>query len=541
MRRGVGLASRVALALMVLTITALGVARPVSAHAQLVESTPSANAVLEETPTEIVLTFDEEVDAANSSITVFGRDGAPVSVGEVTAVADRRVIRAPIDALGDGTYAVLWRTLSVDGHVVEGAFSFHVGPGGGADGATLIEQVSAGRRESPAVARLAGVLRGMSMLGVMVVIGAGLVAAATRVRAGDTRRARTLIGVALGVALIGSVGTFAVYGARLRGAGLGGVVSPRSWEAALDTRPGWMYLVRVVVILGWVGLAARWSDRHRTPWRGLAAATGLLAAVTFSASGHANAAHPVALWTANDALHFTAAGIWIGGLAMLALGGVEWFADGARPAVLGYSRIVTVAVPLIVLTGVAQTLKLAPGWSDLTATGWGRYLVAKVVFVVVLVALGGVSRWVLHQLDIRSVRRTVIAEAAVAFVVVGLAAGLVAVSPHAAGGARPFAATLAEGSLLVDVGIGPGAVGTNEVHITVTPPGGSLQVVDGITVRALLPSAGIPRSPITTEVAGRNHFIGIWVVPAAGDWQLEIIVAERPGTSTQLVTTVHIP
>ena len=42
--------------------------------------------------------------------------------------ADRGLLRVSLEALGPGVYTVVWRVVSVDTHVTEGDFAFHVEP-----------------------------------------------------------------------------------------------------------------------------------------------------------------------------------------------------------------------------------------------------------------------------------------------------------------------------------------------------------------------------------------------------------------------------
>jgi putative copper export protein len=83
------------------------------------------------------------------------------------------------------------------------------------------------------------------------------------------------------------------------------------------------------------------------------------------------------------------------------------------------------AVPVVVATGVAQTVKLAGGLDDVTGTAWGRTLLVKVVVVTVLVTIGGVSQWLLRHDGPASLRRHVVAEAVIGVAVLAIAAALV--------------------------------------------------------------------------------------------------------------------
>ena len=137
-----------------------------------------------------------------------------------------------------------------------------------------------------------------------------------------------------------------------------------------------------------------------------------------------------------------------------------------------------VAIPLVVVTGMIQTLELVDDLGDLTATSWGRVLLVKIALVVVALSVAGVSRWLVVHAGGTSLWRTVATEGALGLGVIGLAAALVALPPTAAAQSEVFATTITEAGLLADVTLTPGRVGANEIHIVVTPPGSSLQPVD---------------------------------------------------------------
>jgi len=105
-----------------------------SAHADLASSDPVGGAVLSQPPSEVVLTFTDELDPAGSGFTVSDDAGARVGEGEVDLqVAERNVLRGGVTIEGAGTFEVRWTALSADGHPEEGTFEFQVGDGSAPD------------------------------------------------------------------------------------------------------------------------------------------------------------------------------------------------------------------------------------------------------------------------------------------------------------------------------------------------------------------------------------------------------------------------
>ncbi|MFZ4721067.1 MAG: copper resistance CopC/CopD family protein [Ilumatobacteraceae bacterium] len=515
---------------------------PASAHAALERSVPSANSVVEQSPPAIVLDYDEDIEAPLASIGVFDADRKPVEVGAPAAGDDSTIVTASLPPLDDGLYAVVWRVTSADGHVIDGAFSFQVGTGSTGSGDDLIADVSGGGQVDAGLKWAYGIARFLALAGAIVLIGVGIWSVQGRPQLGSIGRIRAAMWIGWVALFAGALGAFGMFGAQAKGGTVSDAFSPSTWGDIAGTDTGRALLARIVlaVVLGVV--LRMWAKHGATWWQLVAGSASLLTLITFSKSGHPNSLTPRLLWIAIDTAHLLAITAWVGGLTALALAGRAWLSEpeAVRP-VRRYSATAFVAVPVIVATGVAQTLKLAGGLDDVTATTWGRMLLAKVMLVIVMVAIGGVSRWLLHHDGPGSLRRTVLVEAVIGIVVIGLAAGMVAQPPRPSVPAIPFNATVSSNGVLAAVSISPGGVGSNEIHVLITPPGGSITPVSGLTGRVSLPAQGIPNSPIEFTAEGANHFSGNITFPESGEWTLELIVAVTESESALIKTTVTIP
>lgn len=103
-------------------------AAPVAGHSEIVAATPADGARLERAPSEVVLTFSEELDPAASGFRVLAPDGSLSGTGTVDLdIADRNVLRGPVEAGGNGTYTIEWTSAAADGHEETGTLTFHVG------------------------------------------------------------------------------------------------------------------------------------------------------------------------------------------------------------------------------------------------------------------------------------------------------------------------------------------------------------------------------------------------------------------------------
>lgn len=111
-------------------VTALAPVRGAS-HALLVRSSPARRATLGQPPRRVELTFNERLEAAYSSLSVWSEDGIRVDTGDVVVGSpDPRQLSVGLAELAPGTYTVRFRVLSVDGHIVESSFPFTIRPPG---------------------------------------------------------------------------------------------------------------------------------------------------------------------------------------------------------------------------------------------------------------------------------------------------------------------------------------------------------------------------------------------------------------------------
>jgi methionine-rich copper-binding protein CopC len=100
-------------------------AAPASAHSELVESTPASGATLDKAPTEVELVFGETVQQQGSSIIVTTSNTVVSVPTSFVASGTTATIQLQPD-LRPGDYAVAFRVVSDDGHVVNDTYTFEV-------------------------------------------------------------------------------------------------------------------------------------------------------------------------------------------------------------------------------------------------------------------------------------------------------------------------------------------------------------------------------------------------------------------------------
>ena len=121
-----------ALALAVLAMLSPGIA---SAHAYYTSSDPKAGQVVKQAPTQITVTFAENVNPQGSDIVVY--DATRKQVSTAPAQVSRTNLKQMIVSMqgdGDGIYLVEWHTVSGDDGAQDiGGFDFMVNSSGTAD------------------------------------------------------------------------------------------------------------------------------------------------------------------------------------------------------------------------------------------------------------------------------------------------------------------------------------------------------------------------------------------------------------------------
>jgi copper resistance protein C len=96
-------------------------------HSGLQRAEPPVESKLKRPPGEVKLYFSEPLEPDYSSVRVSDGGGAQVDRQDAHVdPSNPRLLRVTLPPLEHGIYAVIWRVLSVDGHVTEGRFTFRV-------------------------------------------------------------------------------------------------------------------------------------------------------------------------------------------------------------------------------------------------------------------------------------------------------------------------------------------------------------------------------------------------------------------------------
>lgn len=165
----------------------------------------------------------------------------------------------------------------------------------------------------------------------------------------------------------------------------------------------------------------RVRDPHRLQVR-IPLVAALLGTLTPALTGHSGADPDHQLAVVTVALHAGAAAIWVGGLAavLVLLAGRRALLDAALPR---FSRLATVCLIGITVTGVLNAALRLASWTALFGSGYGWIVLAKAVCIALAAGLGWLARRRLAAGTL-PVLRWAGAEVAVLAVAIGLAAAL---------------------------------------------------------------------------------------------------------------------
>jgi copper transport protein len=582
---------RVLLVVGLVAIAVAGWAAPAFGHAVLQSTEPPSGVVLPKSPGSVVLHFDEDVEIQFGSLRVFDARNHRVDIGNAYHPhGGGHAVAVIVSAnLGPGGYVVTWRVVSADSHPVHGAFTFQIGAGGaGAAEASKAQatKLLAATGGSQTVGALYGVIRFLAFAVLFVLVGgAAFVAGAWPAGARDSRTRRLLWGslIAATVLTVLAIGIQGPYGG---GLSLTQMFKPSVVSAVLHTRFGEVYLARLIIlVLAAAPLLLGLLRPGPIPpgWRAAAMVCGAATLVTPGVAGHAATGSLIALAIPFDVIHLAAASVWIGGLAVLAVGALARRGgeedDSMRAVVARYSQWALVAVVAIAVSGGFAAWRQVGTWSAVTSTTFGRLLLAKTIIFVALVTMATTSRRIAHgdlalpfgltrivwprarparpasassqgpgavaatsgrrrqDAPIRRrprrrrrwasrLRQAVVGELVLAAGIIAVTAALVNAQPARSALALPYSTEVHAGpQVLVDLVVDPAKAGPVVVHLYTLGTDGSQLDVPEITASFSLASAAISGLKVPLQKAGPGHFIASnFDIPLKGTWTLQMTV-----------------
>ena len=378
-----------------------------SAHAYLIKTVPAASGVLDTPPRQVALTYDEAVEPRFAIISVTDAAGKQQTTGPVTrSPADPDTLTVPLAPnRPQGWYLIYWRAISVDGHPVQGAFTYAVGPNPGPAPQFPVPSISSTATSiNLLIARWAMFLTVMVSIGLFVLrmsIARPLVR-----RVPDTSlRAITVafvIASVLGVIAIPVYLDFAIANDSLRSVFDLGTLVPLYRVTAFGR--GYVDMTACFALFCIAAWIALWVDRPYRQLRSIAELASVAGALLAGAAvlvipggaGHAGQTSPRGLSMFLDWLHLVSGSVWLGGLVGLL---VLWhsLAPARRTAGLavGVPRFSNVALPSVLAllaTGTLATIIHMPAVDALWKTGYGVAILVKIGLLSAAVMFAATNR-----------------------------------------------------------------------------------------------------------------------------------------------------
>ena len=434
------------------------------AHNTLNESTPADGAVLEVAPQQLAWSFDKAVPLETLTVTLIDAAGARTELdGSTHGPGGDTEVVTPLPALPPGETTIRWRLVGPDGHPITDTVTFTISASVGTTtpvlsdlGAAPVTTAPATESTAPPAVSVPSVdvgasdywstpsafrwlLRGLSYVAIMVAAGVALTQTFVWKQPGWSG-ARLLFERALCV-----VGVTAFLQLMIIASDIGGKPLWRAWpqisQAVESTDAGMAMMIRLVVVLAsWVLLV------HAPPavpylLNELLMMLSLVLLGTWSFAGHSNSMRWRFVGVPVDIVHHGAAAAWLGGLTIVGLVALpKLHLEEVGPVMHRFSRVASIAVALIVATGMVQAVRLVGGPGQLFDADHGKLLAVKLLVLGGMLFLADMNRRRVNtrlrsagasaRVDVEALRRGMLLELVIGLVIIGVTAAMV-VSPPA--------------------------------------------------------------------------------------------------------------
>jgi copper transport protein len=390
--------------LVAATVAVVGLALPnaASAHAYLIKTVPAASGILNAPPPNVQLTFDEAVEPRFAIISVTDAAGRQETTAPPRrSPANPNTLVVPLRPhLPEGWYLIYWRAISVDGHPVQGAFTYAVGPSPGPAPQFRVPSISA-TATTPQLL-ITRWLMFVSMMAAIGLFALRMLIARPAVRGADGVPLQAVsvafvIASVVGLIAIPVYLDFSVANDTLRSVFDVGTLVPLFRATAFGRAIVDLELCfALFCVAAWIAV---WVDRPERARRSIAELSALTGAIVAAAAvliipgaaGHAAQTSPRGLTLGLDWVHLLTGSVWLGGLIGLL---VLWAAAPSRRRVAAlsvvvprFSNVALVSVVLLAGTGIGEAIVHMPAVNALWETGFGVAILVKAGLLCVAMAI----------------------------------------------------------------------------------------------------------------------------------------------------------
>ncbi|NQU37552.1 MAG: copper resistance protein CopC/CopD [Actinobacteria bacterium] len=456
----------------------IGIAGAASADTSLVSTSPADGSTKGKAVVAVSLKFDDVAKPAGSGIQILDSAGTVLPSTTSSSNDGSTLTATPAAPLLDGTYGVRWRVVAGDNHPLRGTFTFAVQLPSAAtpesqpstaptDPLALQDLLAEPEPDTGAAEFIRWAGLSIAITGTLISIGGLCFLLFVMIgRQSEARAVARLVRWAAAAAIVGTVLQLAARSTIRQDGDWAAGLSSDSLRDIMASDYGWSIGLRVLGSLLLLAIVIRPRPTSRasaedqpehpvwavSKWPCLVAVLGAaLIVISYMFDGHTATADAVWLMRLSDAAHVIAAATWAGGVFALA----RVFAHRARRGLpvqtalltVRFSVVATVALIVVTVAGVIQTVLVLDSVGQLTGSAWGRVLLVKVVVVGALAVLGGYNQFRLvpalkaelameggsdvstDELSARHLRTSLVAEAILFAVVFGLTGLLVNSSP----------------------------------------------------------------------------------------------------------------
>jgi copper transport protein len=311
-------------------------------------------------------------------------------------------------------------------------------------------------------------------------------------------------------------------------------------------------------------------DEHR-PWRALLALAGAVL-LSISGSSHASAGAGMVWAVLGDYIHLLAAAAWLGGLVVLAglMGQVSRISprdplSHLLPLIRRFSYLASLAVFILVITGLFRSLVELPDLTALWQTTYGRVLLIKLLLMLLTLGIAWLNNrlvhaqqraprpalWLPKEAMPQQFKRQVIVEAILGLVVMLSVAILVqtptprSFSPvaNSSQAGLPFSSVTQVDDLYVQLQVTPNQVGVNRFLVRLYHLDGS-PVGETQLVRLLFDYRQAPLGQAKADLlpSGPDTFAldGAYL-SQVGQWEVSVYIRRRGLDDALAKVSLEVP
>ncbi|HKD32693.1 MAG TPA: copper resistance protein CopC [Gaiellaceae bacterium] len=388
-------------------VAAAALAMPAAAwaHAALLRTFPVASRTVNTPPTQVRLTYSEPIEPRFAIVSVTDAAGRQLtSSPPQRAPGSPQTLVTPLRHTPEGWYLVFWRVISADGHPVRGAFTFAVGPSPGPPPQFRIPSLTETATTTQLlISRWVVFISFLSAIGLFVLRMLIARPVARRVGGISLNAVSWATGIALLVALV-AIPVYVLFATAqfsLRSVFDLGAIVPVA--RASNFGRDWLDLELVLALFAVAAGIALLLDRPERKQRSIVELLSLWAALAAAVAcvvlpglaGHAGQRSPRGLSLPLDALHLTAAAVWIGGLVGLVVFWLSLRRATRVPAlavvVPRFSNVAFFSVLALIGSGIGQSFLELPTLGSLWQTSYGKALLWKIALLAAALLLASIN------------------------------------------------------------------------------------------------------------------------------------------------------